>query len=686
MNESTQPNRLINRQGIAELAGVTPAAVTNWITRPNVEFPTSIDGELFDADEVQRWLASTGRVRRQKVSASRLAIDLLAPLRRELTISEAATYALTVLTVAAKTPAAPESANALDLGRHLEESGAVEAPALTELLKAVSLSETTKSATLSATRTAIAVGDRQGIPPVAIFEALLQRTERAAGRARGESSTPVDVNDFMVRLLPRDVVTVYDPACGLGGTLLAGADWLGQSRVQLTGGEINPTAWALCVQRMVMHGADATIRREDSTHSLVESPSSFDAIVTSPPINLRLNPENPLVQVTERRLVVSRAGSDWVWALAALDHLNPEGTAVMTVSSGALSTSAMGDRQARLELVRTGALRAVFLLPPGSLKSSAIRIAVLVLGRPVERPSTVLLTQLDGDDVTFPEATLEQFAQWQCDPRNFANVPGKVVAVPALDLIGGEVNLNPLVWVGAQTNTELMTQLAEAWQGLQSSHCELPNQVLGQPTLIDATSPPLVSLADLQAQGLISIIRSPHVKPPEEGTATPDRVLDVDGAGGLFFRDPRDGRQAGATTEPGDVVLRTTGHIAAGVDHEGDNPTFKNIWLIRPRVAEPRVDPELLAHLLNSQRVRAIAESTATTGLIRLRAPRDVTIPLLSNDEATALLDVLMPLRRLEQKSRILSQSATVAAQSIVEAIEAGMVISASYEPGKDTK
>ena len=686
MNEPTQPKRLINRQGIAELAGVTPAAVTNWITRPNVEFPASIDGELFDADEVQRWLADARPARRQRVTANRLAVDLLAPLRGELTVEDAAAYALTVLTIAAKTPHAPESADALGLAEQLEESGAVEAPALTGPLGATSLSDTTKSVALSTARTAIALGDRHGIPPVAIFEALLQRAEGPAGRGRGESSTPAGINHFMVRLLPRDAATLYDPACGLGGTLLAGADWLGQDRVTLTGGEINRRAWALCVQRMTMHGQNATIRREDSTHALVESSSTFDAIVSSPPINLHLEPDNPLVRVTERRLVVSRAGSDWAWALAALDHLKVGGTAVTTVSSGALFTGAMGDRQARLELVRTGALKAVFLLPPGSLKSTAIRVAVLVLGRPVERPSTVLLAQLDTDDLTFPEAILARFAQWRRDPQDFVNLPGKAVAVPALDLLGGEINLNPLMWVGTQTNTELQTQLSETWQGLQSSQRELPGQVPGQPTLIDANSPRLVSLRDLKDQALIDVIRYTPSKPSEDVSATTERIWDVDGAGRLYSREPGEGPRAGAFTQAGDVIIRTVGKIAAAVDHEGGHPISRHLWLIRPLVNDPRVHPELLALLLSSHRVNAIAEATATTGAARLRAPRDVTIPLLSNDEASELLDTLRPLLRMEQTCRAVSESAAAAAQSLVEAAEAGMVIAPSDKPGKEAK
>lgn len=65
----TDASSLVRKIDIAEIAGVTPGAVSNWLTR-DVGFPEPVvrfghgrrTNELFDLGQVLKWLESTGRL------------------------------------------------------------------------------------------------------------------------------------------------------------------------------------------------------------------------------------------------------------------------------------------------------------------------------------------------------------------------------------------------------------------------------------------------------------------------------------------------------------------------------------------------------------------------------------------------------------------------------------------------
>src|SRR5680860_277610 len=56
--------KLVTPGEIADMAGRTPAAVSNWRANPNLEFPDPIGGSaarpLFSEPEVTKWLESRG--------------------------------------------------------------------------------------------------------------------------------------------------------------------------------------------------------------------------------------------------------------------------------------------------------------------------------------------------------------------------------------------------------------------------------------------------------------------------------------------------------------------------------------------------------------------------------------------------------------------------------------------------
>ena len=110
-----------------------------------------------------------------------------------------------------------------------------------------------------------------------IYEELLRKFSEQSGEEAGEHFTPREVIRLMVELLnielnPKDqnkVVSIYDPACGTGGMLSVGKEYLLdksetdkeknhiQKVVQLYGQEKQPKNYAICKADMLMKGEDA---------------------------------------------------------------------------------------------------------------------------------------------------------------------------------------------------------------------------------------------------------------------------------------------------------------------------------------------------------------------------------------------------------------------------------------------
>ena len=118
----------------------------------------------------------------------------------------------------------------------------------------------------------------------------------------GEFYTPRSVVRMMIEILdPKEGESIYDPACGTGGMLLAAIDHVtrqgGDPRTffgKIYGQEKNLTTSAIARMNLVLHGIeDFQIVREDTlrnpkfTDSSTESLATFDCVVANPPFSLK---------------------------------------------------------------------------------------------------------------------------------------------------------------------------------------------------------------------------------------------------------------------------------------------------------------------------------------------------------------------------------------------------------------
>lgn len=129
-----------------------------------------------------------------------------------------------------------------------------------------------------------------------VFEELLRRFNEENNEEAGEHFTPRDAIALLAHLvfepvkdnLPK-IVSLYDPACGSGGMLTEGREYLldigvRSAAIQLSGTEINPETYAICKSDLIIKGVDPSgMHRGNTIIDNVFSDKSFGYMITNPP-------------------------------------------------------------------------------------------------------------------------------------------------------------------------------------------------------------------------------------------------------------------------------------------------------------------------------------------------------------------------------------------------------------------
>lgn len=129
-----------------------------------------------------------------------------------------------------------------------------------------------------------------------VFEELLRRFNEENNEEAGEHFTPRDAITLLAHLvfepvkdnLPK-IISLYDPACGSGGMLTEGREYLlglgiRSNAIRLSGTEINPETYAICKSDLIIKGVDPSGIHQGNT--IVEnhfSGQSFGYMITNPP-------------------------------------------------------------------------------------------------------------------------------------------------------------------------------------------------------------------------------------------------------------------------------------------------------------------------------------------------------------------------------------------------------------------
>lgn len=207
--------------------------------------------------------------------------------------------------------------------------------------------------------------------------------------------------------------TVYDPACGECGTLVAVIEQLkaaGHDELpRFYGQDVNPAAlyhgaWALLLNGAI--GFRLALGDVLTAPQFLDEPDereikSFDVVISSPPLGLRVDqPADTFESDPYRRYAFgpTPSSSTWLFVQHALASSTAGGIVVITASPADLNRPRSADIELRSNLVHAGYLSKVVLAPGGFLSPrTAIQCAVLVLQRE-NRPRDDILF-IDGTHV-----------------------------------------------------------------------------------------------------------------------------------------------------------------------------------------------------------------------------------------------------------------------------------------------
>lgn len=645
---TTPPNEgLLTPSDIAELAGVSRAAVSNWRKRMS-DFPAPTGGSaikpLFNESEIEAWLRTHPEKRKRSVTVGPISKKLEARLwgianhfRGRVDVHEFGALCL-------------QTAIDLAEGR----------PSLASSIENQQLVDQLRNAL-------------EGIPrkylPDAI-DGILERNSRTMGKSSGENGFIGSRTSKLLASLASDMRggTLYDPACGIGVALLEALD-LGSRPNRVVGHEVNAAALGIARSRAVLRGMDLELSVADVLNGDPDPQLSADVIIAEPPFGQRA--DNALTKLDPRLRfgIPPRSSSDTFWLQHVAAHLAPGGIGYVLTSPVVLFRRG-AEAEIRRNLLLGGWVRAVVGLPRKMLPQTAIAPVLWVIGSP-ERSSSSEVLLIDASNIESPE---DDVAKWLISETSLANVPHAFV--PVDELATGNADLTPTRWIqrGDVDADQLVADFHRAKLELLTVSAKLPTAVQNLEPPVIAQQVPVLTIAELIGAGAIELkVSRPtqHESPDFEDRhvhARDIRNRTLATVGGLPAV-----TETALLTQPDDVLLTTFDRVYAVVDTDGGHvPTG---FVARIRVCDrTKLDPQYLAEVLAGEWNLRLA-----TGAAVQRIPvREIEIPVPSLADQQAIHLTISRAREAKQFAEQASEASESLVNTVLNSVRHGVSLAES--------
>ncbi|HET9874821.1 MAG TPA: N-6 DNA methylase, partial [Mycobacterium sp.] len=582
---------VVTATGIARMAGVGRAAVSNW-RRRYADFPEPVGGSAsspaFDLAAVEEWLVGQGKL--AEASAMERAWRRVEAFSTASAMLDALCLAGVVLLVLPSRAAGRRVLSPSRVRRLLRDRGPAAAEALAPVIPGGW--SPPQEALLGEV---IALAGECGAAEA--FESLHDRWVTRQGPS-GLGVTPGPVAELMVDLVGSGR-SVLDFACGMG-TLPRAFAWRAAGAgdpVRCYGQDSDPALARLALVRLLLDadhtGAEPEVRAGDALLADAFPGLAVDAVLANPPFGVRDWGYERLAY--DARWVFGlppRTEPELAWVQHALAHLVPGGRAVLVMPPAAAVRPA--GRRIRSELVRRGALLAVVALPAGMVSSTGVGLNLWVLHNPVpgESVGTHALFidaasaagEADAaDPVAVRAAVAAAWKAFVADPVAAGVAPGAHAAVPLIDVLDDRVDLSPARHVPLPTAAPLepaalLTARTEFGRAVDGVVAMLPDLVVADGSPLGAAS--LTDLGDLTGSGALALLRAAPHQPARDGV----------GADG----------DAGPVVSGRDVV--------AGTGPTGTGPRVSDVEPVRVRAGDvlvPLVGREVVARVATAEQVGA---------------------------------------------------------------------------------
>ena len=241
------------------------------------------------------------------------------------------------------------------------------------------------------------------------YEYLIKKFADATNKKAGEFYTPRSVVRLMIEMLnPREGETIYDPACGTGGMLLAAVQHVKEQHGdvkrlwgKLFGQEKNLTTSSIARMNLFLHGIeDFQIVRGDTLRNPAffdgDRLANFDCVIANPPFSLEKWGEEQWINDPFGRnfagLPPSSSG-DFAWVQHMVKSMaEVKGRMAVVLPQGALFRKGAegGIRQKLLEM---DLIEAVIGLAPNLFYGTGLAACVLVLRKkkPTQRRKKIMI-------------------------------------------------------------------------------------------------------------------------------------------------------------------------------------------------------------------------------------------------------------------------------------------------------
>ncbi|WUB84890.1 N-6 DNA methylase [Streptomyces platensis] len=672
--------------GIARLAGVGRAAVSNW-RRRHADFPKPVGGTetspAFALRDIEQWLRDQGKLAE---------VPLRERVWQQLVGHPAGTatalrQAGAVLLLVHERPAVWQQLRTA-VG-DAELTGVL--PAMLDAVLADRLGPEhpvrglTREALAPSAALVRAAGDlaaADGAPQAYAF--LLGRHLDA--NPRQYTLTPPGPAALMAELAASagPLGSVLDPACGAGALLTAAQERAAQepahgaegggtadAPVTLHGQEADPDLAALTALRLALSapGAPVRVRAGDTLRADAFPDLAADAVLAHPPFNERNWGHDELAYDPRWEYgFPARTESELAWVQHALARLRPGGTAVLLMPPAAASRRS--GRRIRADLLRRGALRAVIALPAGAAPPNGVPLHLWVLRKPGggQPPAPHLLVVDTADLATGTPAGRDRpdwqsvhttaVEAWQTFDREggIEEQPGVRRSLAAIDLLDDDVDLAPARHLPPPAAAGGPAELARVRERLTATLArttELTPRPAAGDTVPDPAATarrPLTTVGELARSGALVLraggagtaatgggtILPMGATPPEGGrepveapaVLTDHDVLGGGAPSGALPEAPASGSAEEAVLlREGDVVVPVLGGgaVARVVDEATAGAALgRNLTLLRPDPAA--LDPWFLAGFLrgtaNTRQASSYASTATRLDVRRLHLPR----------------------------------------------------------------
>lgn len=290
-----------------------------------------------------------------------------------------------------------------------------------------------------------------------VFEELIRKFAEQSNETAGEHFTPREVIRLMVNVLFNEdremltkegiVKTLYDPACGTGGMLSIGEEYVKElnpkAELKVFGQEINPESYAICKSDMLIKGQNPSNIKFGNTFTVdgLES-EKFDYMLSNPPFGVDWKKAEKTIKTeAEKKGMSGRFGAGLPrindGSLLFLQHMvskmKSTGSRVGIVFNGSplfTGTAESGESNIRKWIIENDWLEAVIALPDQLFYNTGISTYVWIVTnhKSKERQGKIQLINATGmkDEELLKEGKLEFNRFWQKMDRSLGNKRKKI--------------------------------------------------------------------------------------------------------------------------------------------------------------------------------------------------------------------------------------------------------------------